>query len=262
VRDYPKIGGAAQDASEVEHDSLRPHGPGRRRHRLAMSRRLLALNVVLAIVSIAFIAGIERTLIVSRALPAPAGPRTATVAAPVPPAENVDRGLSGYAVIAARNLFNPARSETAVAAAPVAKPILHGVVIDGAKSRAFLEDPAAKRIAGYSTGDMIGEGRIQRITDDRVVIARPEGLLEVLLRDPSKPRAPAVNAAQTQQVPTGAQTPAPEVPSQGAQSARVRSRQSAALLPAPPTPGVPDSGGAPVGNRFYFPDTVRPEPRR
>jgi hypothetical protein len=222
-----------------------------------VSRRLLALNVVLAIVSIALILGIARTLIVRRVLPTPTVPRTATVPAPVLATENADPGLSGYAVIAARNLFNPARSETAVATAPVAKPILHGVVIDGAKSRAFLEDPAAKRLAGYSAGDMIGDGRIQRISDDRVVIARPEGLLEVLLRDPSKPRATAVNAAPTQQVPTGAPTPPPEVPSQGAPSARVRSRQSSALLPAPSASGVPDSGGVPGGNRFYFPDTVR-----
>jgi hypothetical protein len=222
-----------------------------------MSRRLLILNVVLAILSIALAAGIVRTLIVRRALPTPAAPRTATVPAPAPATENVDPGLSGYAVIAARNLFNPARSETAVAMAPVAQPILHGVVIDGAKSRAFLEDPAAKRVAGYSAGDMIGGGRIQRISDDRVVIARPEGLLEVLLRDPSKPRPPAVAAAPTQQAPTGAPTPPPEVPAQVAPSAPVRSRQSSAPLPAPSASGVPTSGMAPGGNRFYFPDTAR-----
>ncbi len=184
-----------------------------------MSRRLLALNVVLAIVSIALAAGIVRTLTVRRTLPTPAAPRPAAVSAPAPARENLAPGLSGYALIAARNLFNPARSETAVvAAAPVAKPILHGVVMDGAKSRAFLEDPAAKRVAGYSTGDMVGGGRIQQISDDRVVIARPEGLLEVLLRDPSKPRATAVTAAPTQQAPTP-----PEVPSQVAPSAPVRS---------------------------------------
>src|SRR6266568_7335367 len=65
--------------------------------RLAMSRRLQALNVVLAIVSIALAAGIVRTLIVRRALPTPAAPRTATVSAPAPATENVDPGLSGYA---------------------------------------------------------------------------------------------------------------------------------------------------------------------
>jgi len=222
-----------------------------------MSRRLLALNVVLAIVSMALAAGILRTLIVRRALPTSAALRTATVSAPAPATGNLDPGLSGYTVIAARNLFNPDRSETAVATAPAAKPILHGVVIDGAKSRAFLEDPAAKRVAGYSAGDMIGGGRIQRISDDRVVIARAEGLLEVLLRDPSKPRATAVTAAPTQQAPTGAPTPPPEVPSQVAPSAPVRSRRSSVPLAAPSASGVPDSGGAPGGNRFYFPDTAR-----
>jgi len=126
------------------------------------------------------------------------------------------------------------------------------VVIDGAKGRAFLEDPAAKRVAGYSAGDMIGDGKIQRISDDRVVIAKPKGLLEVLLRDPSKPKAPAVTAAPTQQTPTqqvptqqaspGAPTPPPEVPSQVAPSAPVRSRQS---------------GATPGGNRFYFGDTAK-----
>src|SRR6266481_6595920 len=197
-----------------------------------MSRRLLTLNVVLAIVSIALAAGLVRTLIVRRALPPPGAPRTATV--PAPATQNIDSSPSDYAVIAARNLFNPNRSETTVAMAPVAKPILHGVVINGAKGRAFLEDPAAKRIAGYSAGDMIGGGQIERISDDRVVIARPEGRLEVLLRDPSKPKAPpAVIAAptqpaSTQQAPPGAPTPPPEVPSQVAPSAPVRSRQSGA----------------------------------
>jgi len=230
-----------------------------------MSRRFLALNVVLAIVSIALAAGIVRTLIVRRALPPPGAPRTATV--PAPATQNIESDPSDYAVIAARNLFNPNRSETAVAMAPVAKPILHGVVINGFKGRAFLEDPAAKRIAGYSAGDMIGDGKIQRISDDRVVIAKPEGLLEVLLRDPSKPRAPAVTATPTQQAPTqqvptqqaptqqaptqqaptqqaspGAPTPPPQVPSQVAPSAPVRSRQT---------------GGVPGGNRFYFGDTTQ-----
>ncbi len=246
VRYYRKSGGASQDDPEAGYECY----PDGRRDLLSMSRRLLALNVVLAIVSIALIAGIERTLIVRRALPTPAAPRTATVPAPAPASENVDPGLSGYAAIAARNLFNPGRSDTAVATAPVVKPILHGVVIDGAKSRAFLEDPAAKRVAGYSAGDMIGDGKIQRISDDRVVIAKPKGLLEVLLRDPSKPKAPAVTAAPTQQTSTqqaspGAPTPPPEVPSQASQvapSAPVRSRQS---------------GAAPGGNRFYFGDTAK-----
>jgi Type II secretion system protein C len=172
-----------------------------------VSRRLLVVNVVLGIVSVALAAGIVRTFIVRRALPAPAAPRAAAAPPPAAASVSADPGLAGYTVIAARNLFNPGRSETATAAAPVSKPILHGVVINGAKSRAFLEEPPAKRVSGYSVGDPISGGRIQQITDDRVVIARPEGLLEVLLQDPSKPRATPVSAAPGQQAPPAAQPP-------------------------------------------------------
>ena len=68
------------------------------------------------------------------------------------------------------------------------KPFLHGVVMNGGKSRAFLEDPVAKRTFGYSVGDTVAGGRVQSISADRVIIARPDGLLEVLLQDPAKPR--------------------------------------------------------------------------
>jgi hypothetical protein len=131
------------------------------------------------------------------------------MAAPAPPAvpSAADPGPNTYAVIAAQNLFNPARSETATATAvAVVKPILHGVVIQGGTSRAYLEDPTAKRVSGYSLGDTIGGGKIQRIADDRVLIVRPEGMVEVLLQDPSKPRpaptaGPGVIAGQGQPVP-------------------------------------------------------------
>ena len=163
-----------------------------------MSRRLLVINVALGIVSVVLAVGIFRTLLAKRPLPPPSAPRAVSAPAPAAPAAAGDVGPGAYGVIAARNLFNPGRSETAAAAAaPVAKPILHGVVMNGSKSRAFLEDPALKRVAGYSVGDTVGGGTIQKIADDRVVIVRPEGPLEVLLQDPSKPRpAPAPTAAQ------------------------------------------------------------------
>jgi hypothetical protein len=175
-----------------------------------VSRRLLVINVALGIVSVVLAAGVFRTLLAKRPLPPPPAPRAVSApapAAPTAPAAAGDGGPGAYGVIAARTLFNPSRSETApvVVAAPVAKPILLGVVINGAKSRAFLEDPALKRVAGYSVGDTVGGGTIQKIADDRVVIVRPEGLLEILLQDPSKPRAtPAATA-----VPAG---PVPAVP--------------------------------------------------
>jgi hypothetical protein len=181
-----------------------------------MPRRLLVLNLVLGIVSLAFAVGIVRTLLVKDPLPGAATPRPALAPQPPASAAAADPGPEAYAVIAAQNLFNPARSEKATAVVAVVKPILHGIVIDGAKSRAFLEDPTVKRVVGYSVGDPVSGGKLQKIGDDRVVIARPEGLMEVLLQDPSKPRpapVPAVAAAQGQVAP-GQANPGQLVPGQ------------------------------------------------
>ena len=199
-----------------------------------MPRRLLVLNAVLAILCVVFAVGIVRTLLVKHPVPPPGPAAQRAAAAPQPPATTKagDPGLDAFAVIAAQNLFNPGRSETAAAAAvSVAKPILHGVVIHGAQSRAYLEDPTAKRVAGYSVGDTIGGGKIQKIADDRVVIARPEGLIEVLLQDPSKPRpAPTATA-----VPAGAAAPGQPAPSQ------VAPGQVVSPVPGPPATQAPST---------------------
>jgi hypothetical protein len=200
-----------------------------------MSRRFLVVNVVLGIVSVALAAGIVRTFIVRRPLPAPTAPRAAAAPPPAVAPVSPDPGLAGYTVIVARNLFNPGRSETATVAASVSKPILHGVVINGSKSRAFLEEPPAKRVSGYSVGDTISGGRIQQITDDKVVIARPEGLLEVLLQDPSKPRPTPVSAAPGQQAPpAGAQPPPPAAVPPGLQGV-----QGSPVVPPQPVRRTP-----------------------
>lgn len=181
-----------------------------------MPRRLLVLNVVLGIVSLAFVLGIVRTLLVKHPLPRAVASRPAAPPQLSAAASPADPGPEAYAVIAAQNLFSPGRSETAGAAAavPVVKPILHGVVIDGARSRAFLEDPVVKRVSGYSVGDPVSGGRLQTIADDRVVIARPEGMVEVLLQDPSKPR-PAPTTAGGPAVTAGQGQPAPGQPGPG-----------------------------------------------
>jgi type II secretion system (T2SS) protein C len=196
-----------------------------------MPRRLLVLNAVLTILCAAFAVGIVRTLLAKHPLPAPAAQRAAATPQPTATTQAADPGPEAFAIIAARNLFNPGRSETAAAAVSVAKPILYGVVIDGAHSRAFLEDPTAKRVAGYSVGDTMGGGKIQKIADDRVVIARPEGLIEVLLQDPSKPRpAPAATA-----VPAKAAAPGQPAPSQ------VAPGQVVSPVPGPPATQPPST---------------------
>ena len=117
--------------------------------------------------------------------------------------------LDQYNVIVAKHLFNPSRSEgaaiaAATAAPPAPKPMLLGVVVDGGRSRAYLEDPASKRVLSYQVGDTVSGGRLEEISSERVLIARPEGPMEVMLRDPLKPKpGPAPSAANAPPVGSG-----------------------------------------------------------
>jgi hypothetical protein len=135
----------------------------------------------------------------------------ARAAAPPAPAQAATDGAGRsepravYNVVAARSLFSPSRTETsaaATAASAAPKPFLHGVVVDEARSRAFLEDPTSKKVYGYAIGDTVSGGKLEAIRADRVVIARPDGKVEVLLRDPSKPQpAPVAATAGAPTVP-------------------------------------------------------------
>src|SRR5258705_6043357 len=191
-----------------------------------MPRRLLAINVVLACVAILCVALIVKQLATSRP------PAAARGRAPVGSSANpLQAGASNlppqaYNVIATRNLFSPTRSETAgpgiagVAQAPVVKPSLHGVVLREGSPIAYLEDPLTKRIAGYRIGDPIAGGTVQTISADAVVISRPDGMVDVRLRDPSKPRpAPPQPTGQPGvpgQQPVPGQSPAGgQLPNQG-----------------------------------------------
>ena len=149
------------------------------------------LNIALALVGCLLAAALTRELVAAHPLPSPPLPRaTRAVATAPPPSASSPPSTAGYGVIAMKNLFSASRSEAA--AGPVAaagpKPVLHGVVLDGPKSRAYLEDPLVKRTFGYAVGDTLGGGRVESIAADRVVIGRGDGSVEVLLRDPSKPR--------------------------------------------------------------------------
>lgn len=165
------------------------------------ARHWTLLHLMLALLVIALVAVAGRELGAARALP-PA-PLDGSAARPVPtlvatrpPAEPTP--ASSYTVIATRNLFTASRSEAsavAPAAAAGPRPVLHGVVIDGDKSRAYLEDAPGGRVFSYAAGDAVGGGRLERIADDRVTIRRPEGAMEIMLRDSSKPASTTGAAA-------------------------------------------------------------------
>jgi hypothetical protein len=198
-----------------------------------MSPRLLAINVVLAAAAVGSAAYIVREVTARPPDPAPLAnrPYTPAAAPPAPPQPSP----AAYGTIASRNLFSPSRTETAqaapgtavAAAPPVPKPNLYGVVLRDGAPIAYLEDPVTKRVAGYRVGDTVGGGTVQTISADRVVLARPEGQVDVRLHDPSKPRPPA---------PAAGPTPAPAA------------RQ----------PGVPQPSIATPGSRQAAEDPQRP----
>lgn len=177
-----------------------------------MSKRLLILDAVLALAAVAFAGIIVREF---RTPPRrPVAAPVATAPAPAPAAEAAAAPPESYAIVASKNLFSPTRTETPVAAtgqpgsaaANVPKPNLFGVVLRDGAPIAYLEDPVTKRVAGYRVGDAVAGGTLKSIAPDRVVLARPEGSVDVTLRDPGKPRraAAAPPAAQTAPLPPAA----------------------------------------------------------
>jgi hypothetical protein len=214
-----------------------------------MSKRLLAVNILLGAISLVSVGFIVKHLVTPHRVSAPRSRAATTAAAPAPTAAEARPPVQAYSGVATRNLFNPTRTESAVAATPgggqvvnIVKPNLHGVVLRDGSPIAYLEDPLTKRIAGYRIGDPIAGGTVQTISADAVVIARPDGMVDVRLRDPSKPRPqpaaapPQPGAPGQQPVPGGAVAP-----------------------PAVPTP-QPTGGGPVVPPRAFAPPTTQPVP--
>jgi len=237
-----------------------------------MPRRLVAINVVLAVVSVLCIALIVKQIVAVRPT---ATPRSRPpVAAPAePPAGDPRLASQAYNVIATRNLFSPTRSETSGPAlagnapALVAKPSLHGVVLREGSPIAYLEDPLTKRIAGYRIGDPIAGGTVQTISPDAVVISRPDGMVDVRLRDPSKPRPappqpgqPGVPGQQpipgqppaSGQLPNQGLTPVPG-PAQPPPRAYTPPGTPVPGQPVPPPPAIQGPGGQPTPLPFSRP---------
>jgi hypothetical protein len=247
-----------------------------------MSRRLLVLNVALAAIAVFFAIELGQELTARRRLPPTPLPRVAPAsgaAAAQGAARPDQRAL--YNVIATKSLFSPSRTEApvtpvaAVSAAP--KPFLHGVVLDDAKSRAYLEDPTSKRIFGYAVGDQVGGGTLEAIRADRVVIVRPEGKVEVMLRDPAKPQpaaiqarppgtpgGPAVGAGARPLQPGAVQNPFPGLvpqPAPGAPATAPGAPAPAAPPPAPSPPALQNPGvGPPRLFQQLAPDFFRRPP--
>ena len=208
-----------------------------------MPKPLLALNAAFAVASVLLLGYIVRQVTAPR--PRPLAGRAPGPAAPVAPIQaSVRPPAAAYAAVASRNLFSPTRSEAAtqpgLASAPinVPRPNLFGVILRDGAPVAYLEDPTTKRVAGYRVGDNVGGGTVQSIAADHVVLARPDGNVNVQLHDPTRPRpapvapAPAVGGVVPIQPPPTAAIPG-AIPGQPAPQPGVP------FVPQPmPAPGV------------------------
>jgi len=151
--------------------------PFARRHRLALELTLLALVAYLAALGVS--AGIRVAL--DDVPPAPAEAATDAVPAPAP--------LADYAVIAARDIFNPPER---LASERHATLRLWGVGLRGSEARAVIEDTTTHRQELYRVGDQAGGARIAAIEWDHVTLERA-GAEEVLELSPPA-TAPADDA--------------------------------------------------------------------
>jgi hypothetical protein len=222
-----------------------------------MSRQLIALNAALALVALLAVGYVVREM---RA-PAPAPGRRTTAPAPptvAPPTTPEAAPPGGYNIVASRNLFSPNRSEApptpvnpAAAAPPQPRPNLFGVLLRDGAPVAYLEDPTTKRVAGYRLGDAIAGGTVKQIGADHVVLNRPEGDVNVRLRDPSKPRPAAP--------PVAGQPGGPPLPAVG--GAPVASGPADPRAPVPPQPGAvmqnPQGGATILPRRPLPPNLLR-----
>jgi len=175
-----------------------------------MPKKLLIINAILIAIAAGAIVFIVRQLMAPMPMPLPTRGRPAPTSAEGPSQPDSPRPpASAYGVVASKNLFSPTRTEAPVSpsastAANQPKPNLFGVVLREGAPIAYLEDPVTKRVSGYRIGDAIAGGTLQAINADGVSINRPDGKMDVRLRDPGKPR-PATAAATPGAQPVAAQ---------------------------------------------------------
>jgi hypothetical protein len=114
----------------------------------------------------------------------------------------------------------------ASALAQASLPILRGIVLTAnGEGRAYFEDPRTGTLGAYAPRDAVGDGQIEEIRHDRVVLRRGGELVHVLLGGPSPALASEV---------TDPGSPAPRVdPATHAPppASAVRSAQPAGMAP-------------------------------
>jgi hypothetical protein len=77
---------------------------------------------------------------------------------------------------------------TAMLASGAPALILRGVaLVEDGYARVYLEDPRTGVVTAYGPGDAVGDGRIERIEGDRVILRRADGLVHLIFGVPAAP---------------------------------------------------------------------------
>jgi hypothetical protein len=173
-----------------------------------------------------------------------------------------------YKVIGEKNIFHPDRKEFAAVATDQAKPsvrpqiTLYGTVVGGDFESATIVNPGRPLQKGerepktVKVGDTVGDYKVAKILEDRIVMANGEDSFDVLLYDPGAPKRRIEAKTPTQPVTVtsagGAPTPTPApgmppgsgVPQPMQPISPARRAGAGAPTPQPMSPGAtPPSAG-------------------
>ena len=188
--------------------------------------------------------------------------------------------IASYISIAEKNPFHPERTEFPVLAQPeapkeVKKAIvrpqvaLYGVTIAGDYRSASISYPGRplqkgeRELVNVKIGDRVGEYKLAKIMEDRVVLEASEDGFEVLLYDAKAPKKRVYARTETKPATVTSTLPgSPEPAKPGGPAAAVVPAGSAApgVAGMPRTPARPGIGEAPTTNPSVPAATPTPAP--
>lgn len=216
------------------------------------------LNVLLAIVILAFAAGIAISAIQTRRLYTIPRIKEKAPAAVEQPAEVAAKMPSDFAVIGEQNLFHPERTIPVDKKVEVPRPevVLYGTMM-GTERSALIEDKKnpvttpgrGNRQRFVRKGEVISGYTVTDIMSDRITLARGDDRMTVMLADPGKQRTgdaggPPGEPAAPARAPA-ARAPAP-------------ARPGITRPPQPQAPAVPRPPATPGQSSLRVGETVRP----
>ncbi len=191
--------------------------------------------------------------VIKREVPKKPETRTETLPAAAAPAETIPR--EAYKAIAEKNIFHPDRQEFPVTGAEQSKPsarpqiTLYGVIVAGEYQSATIVSPGKPLAKGereaktVRLGDRIGDYKVAKIEEDRIMMESAGDSFEVLLYDPNAPKrrievkTPVQPVAVTSAA--GSPSPAPGTPATPAPVTPPRTPSGGPIPSGQPSPAVP-----------------------